>query len=196
MDKIRYGIIGCGSMGREHIENLRAMGGAVDYTVGPALIKVFVLAEHRDPKQRHYLNLYKMGEGPLYPFWTPYHLVHFECPSAIARVHIFKDELAPPLGAEVVAEVVISNRNAAHSFPPEVRDLYEAWVEFEAIDGTGKTLFHSGFLKPDGYLEEGAHVYKQIILDAQGRQITRHQIWTTTIRAYDNAIAPGRSNSD
>ena len=27
--KIRYGIVGCGSMGREHIENLRAMGGAV-----------------------------------------------------------------------------------------------------------------------------------------------------------------------
>jgi myo-inositol 2-dehydrogenase / D-chiro-inositol 1-dehydrogenase len=27
MDKIRYGIIGCGSMGREHIENLRALGG-------------------------------------------------------------------------------------------------------------------------------------------------------------------------
>jgi len=27
--KIRYGIIGCGSMGREHIENIRAMGGAV-----------------------------------------------------------------------------------------------------------------------------------------------------------------------
>jgi myo-inositol 2-dehydrogenase/D-chiro-inositol 1-dehydrogenase len=29
MNKLRYGIIGCGSMGREHIENLRAMGGAV-----------------------------------------------------------------------------------------------------------------------------------------------------------------------
>jgi predicted dehydrogenase len=29
MKKLRYGIIGCGSMGREHIENLRAMGGAV-----------------------------------------------------------------------------------------------------------------------------------------------------------------------
>jgi len=27
MDKIRYGIIGCGSMGREHIENIRALGG-------------------------------------------------------------------------------------------------------------------------------------------------------------------------
>jgi myo-inositol 2-dehydrogenase / D-chiro-inositol 1-dehydrogenase len=27
MNKIRYGIIGCGSMGREHIENIRALGG-------------------------------------------------------------------------------------------------------------------------------------------------------------------------
>ncbi len=27
--KLRYGIIGCGSMGREHIENIRAMGAAV-----------------------------------------------------------------------------------------------------------------------------------------------------------------------
>ena len=29
MNKLRYGIIGCGSMGREHIENIRAMGGGV-----------------------------------------------------------------------------------------------------------------------------------------------------------------------
>jgi myo-inositol 2-dehydrogenase / D-chiro-inositol 1-dehydrogenase len=29
MQKIRYGIIGCGSMGREHIENIRALGAGV-----------------------------------------------------------------------------------------------------------------------------------------------------------------------
>ena len=63
------------------LDQLRELGGVVDYTVGPAGVKVFVLAEHTDPKQRHYLNLYKMGEGPLYPFWVPYHLVHFETPS-------------------------------------------------------------------------------------------------------------------
>lgn len=95
---------------------------------------------------------------------------------------------------EVTAEVVISNRNAAHSFPPEVRDLYEAWVEFEAIDATGKTIYHSGFLKPDGMLDESAHIYKQIILDEQARPITRHQIWLTNIKAYDNSISPGRSD--
>lgn len=101
---------------------------------------------------------------------------------------------APLPNEEVIAEVVISNRNAAHSFPPEVRDLYEAWVEFDAIDASGKTIYRSGFLKPDGMLEESAHVYKQIILDEQARPITRHQIWLTKIKAYDNAISPGRSD--
>ncbi|MFN0112782.1 MAG: tetratricopeptide repeat protein [Blastocatellia bacterium] len=101
---------------------------------------------------------------------------------------------APLPNEEVTAEVVISNRNAAHSFPPEVRDLYEAWVEFEAIDATGKTIYRSGFIKPDGLLDETAHVYKQIIVDEQARPITRHQIWLTNIKAYDNAILPGRSD--
>jgi tetratricopeptide (TPR) repeat protein len=104
------------------------------------------------------------------------------------------NRLALHPGEEVTAEVVVSNRNAGHSFPPEVRDLYEAWVEFEAIDAAGKTIFHSGFIKPDGMLDESAHVYKTIILDEQGRHITRHQIWTTNIKAYDNTILPGRSD--
>jgi tetratricopeptide (TPR) repeat protein len=97
-------------------------------------------------------------------------------------------------GEEITAEVVVSNRNAAHSFPPEVRDLYEAWLEFEAIDDTGKTVFHSGFLKADGMLDQSAHVYKAILLDESGRHITRHQIWTTNIKAYDNTIQAGRSD--
>ncbi|HTG16030.1 MAG TPA: multiheme c-type cytochrome, partial [Blastocatellia bacterium] len=97
-------------------------------------------------------------------------------------------------GEEIVAEVVASNRNAAHSFPPEVRDLYEAWVELEAEDDSGKTIFHSGYIKPDGMLDETAHVYKAILLDDSARVITRHQIWTTNIKAYDNTIPPGRSD--
>jgi Flp pilus assembly protein TadD len=97
-------------------------------------------------------------------------------------------------GEALTVEVVISNRNAAHSFPPEVRDLYEAWVEFEVLTPLGKKIFHSGFIKPNGMLDESAHVYRQIILDDKGRQITRHQIWTTNIKAYDNTINAGRSD--
>ncbi|CAM3526432.1 SAF domain-containing protein [Deinococcus frigens] len=88
------------------VEALRALGGVVDYTVGsrpgPG---VFVLATHDDPKQRHYLNLYKLGEGPLYSFYTPYHLCHFEVPLTVARAVLFGDAALQPLGAPTV-EVV------------------------------------------------------------------------------------------
>jgi predicted homoserine dehydrogenase-like protein len=95
---------------RYELERLREMGGAVDYVVGTPHTKVFVLAEHPDPKQQHYLNLYKMGEGPLYSFFTPYHLVHFETPLSIARVVLFEDELAPPLGGPVVEVCAVAKR--------------------------------------------------------------------------------------
>jgi predicted homoserine dehydrogenase-like protein len=93
------------------IDELRSVGGIVDYVVGTPLTKVYVLAEHPDPKQQHYLNLYKMGEGPLYSFFTPYHLVHFEVPNAIARVALFRDSLAPPLAGPVVEVCAVAKRD-------------------------------------------------------------------------------------
>ena len=105
-----------------------------------------------------------------------------------------KNPVDLPAGEEVTAEVVIFNRKAAHSFPPELRDMYEPWVEFEVLDSAGKSIFHSGFIKPDGTLDESAHIYKSILLDQTGRSITRHQVWVARVKAYDNAIPPGRSD--
>jgi predicted homoserine dehydrogenase-like protein len=114
------------------IEELRALGGIVDYTVGPPLIKVFILAEHPDPKQRHYLNLYKMGEGPLYPFWTSYHLVHFEVQNAIARVVLFGDEVAPPLGGPVVEVCAVAKRGLVAG---DILDGYGMYMTYgEAVN--------------------------------------------------------------
>jgi predicted homoserine dehydrogenase-like protein len=92
------------------VDEVRELGGIVDYTVGPSAVKVFVLAEHPDPKQQHYLSLYKMGDGPLYPFWIPYHLPHFEAPNAIARVVLFGDSTAPPVGGPVVEVCAVAKR--------------------------------------------------------------------------------------
>jgi Tfp pilus assembly protein PilF len=95
---------------------------------------------------------------------------------------------------EVTVDVVISNRKAAHSFPPELRDMYEPWVEFEALDSSGQVFFHSGFIKPDQTLDESAHVYKAILLDEESRTITRHQVWLAKVKAYDNSVPSGRSD--
>jgi predicted homoserine dehydrogenase-like protein len=93
------------------LDEIRDLGSIIDYTVGPANVKVFVLAEHDDPKQRHYLSLYKLGEGPLYPFWIPYHMPTIECPNAIARVVLFGDNLAKPLGGPSVEVCAVAKRD-------------------------------------------------------------------------------------
>ncbi len=82
------------------VDELRALGGVVDYLVGakpgPG---VFVYGTLDDPQQQHYLNLYKLGEGPLYSFYTPYHLCHFEVPISVARAVLFGDAVLAPAGA-------------------------------------------------------------------------------------------------
>ncbi|HEY6945958.1 MAG TPA: hypothetical protein VI431_12520 [Candidatus Acidoferrum sp.] len=93
------------------IDEVRRLGGIVDYVVGTPLTKLYVLAEHPDPKQQHYLNLYKMGDGPLYSFFTPYHLVHFDVPNAVARVALFRDSVAKPLGGPVVEVCAVTKRD-------------------------------------------------------------------------------------
>ncbi len=91
------------------IDELRELGGIVEYVVGFGIQPgpgVYVFGSHDDPKQQHYLNLYKLGEGPLYSFYTPYHLCHFEVPLSIARVVLFGDPVMQPAGAprvEVIA---------------------------------------------------------------------------------------------
>ncbi len=114
------------------IDELRGLGGIVDYVVGTPLTKVYCLAEHTDPKQRHYLNLYKMGEGPLYSFFSPYHLVHFETPNAIARVVLFRDSVAPALGGPVVEVCAVAKRDLRAG---EVLDDYGMYMTYgEAVN--------------------------------------------------------------
>jgi len=77
--------------------------GIVDYVVGAEPAPgVFVLGTHDHPKQQHYLNLYKLGTGPLYCFYTPYHLCHFEVPLTAARAVLFADAAIAPFGAPCV----------------------------------------------------------------------------------------------
>jgi predicted homoserine dehydrogenase-like protein len=114
------------------IDEVRALGGIIDYVVGTPLTKVYVLAEHSDPKQQKYLNLYKMGEGPLYSFFTPYHLVHFEVPSSIARAFLFRDSVAPPLDGPVVEVCAVAKRDLQAG---EVLDDYGMYMTYgEAVN--------------------------------------------------------------
>jgi predicted homoserine dehydrogenase-like protein len=85
------------------VEQIESLGGIVDYVVGPKPSPgVFVYATCNEPTQAHYLNYGKLGEGPLYSFYVPYHLTVFEVPLSAARVALLNDVIIAPLGAPVV----------------------------------------------------------------------------------------------
>lgn len=93
----------------------------------------------------------------------------------------------------VEAYVVIQNKNIGHSLIPEVRDLYEAWVEFTVKDAGGKEIYHSGFLKPDGMLDPRAHSFTNRPVTNEGDFVDNHKVWTIHSVAYDNSVQAGRS---
>ena len=88
-------------------EDLLSGSGIVDYVVQASPTPgVFVLGYQEDPVQQHYLDLYKLGKGPFYSFYTPYHLCHLEVHNTIARAALFEDAaIAPTHGCmvEVIA---------------------------------------------------------------------------------------------
>jgi predicted homoserine dehydrogenase-like protein len=158
------------------IDQLRELGGVIDYVVGTPLTKVYCLAEHPDPKQQHYLSLYKMGNGPLYSFFYPYHLVHLEVPFSIARVALFGDSLAKPIGPPVVEVCAVAKRDLSEG---EVLDDYGMYMTYgEAVNV--EEMREKRYL-PEG-LVEGCRLTKAIKRDE--------------VITYDDVVLPEGRLSD
>lgn len=153
------------------VEQLKELGGIVDYVVsakpGPG---VFVFGTHDDPKQQHYLNLYKLGEGPLYSFYTPYHLCHFEVPLSVARAVLFQDYVLSPLGGPLVDVVTTAK------------------IDLKA----GETLDGIGYYMSYGQCENSNIVQEQNLLPiglAEGCRLTR-DISKDQVLTYNDVELP------
>jgi len=152
------------------VEELRRLGGVIDYVVGTPLTKVYCLAEHPDPKQQHYLKLYKMGDGPLYSFFIPYHLCHFEVPNAIARVVLFRDCVARPLGGPVVEVCAVAKRNLEAGEELDDYGMYMTYGEAVNVDE----------MSQNRYLPEG------LVMGCK----LRNAIKKDAVITYDDVILP------
>ena len=93
----------------------------------------------------------------------------------------------------ITADVVIQNKGIAHSHVPEQRDMYESWVQFTVKNAAGRILHDSGFIKPNGDLDENAHSFTNRLINADGKLNDLHQVWTNRVVAYNNTIQSGRS---
>ena len=134
--------------------------GIVDYVVGASPGPgVFVLGVHDEPKQRHYLNLYKLGEGPLYCFYTPYHLCHFEVPNTVGRAVEFHDAAIAPLGGPQVDVVATAKTDLR---PGDLLDGIGGFTTYGQCENSD--VVYSQRLVPMG-LTDGCRVARAVARD-------------------------------
>lgn len=101
---LRYGIVGCGSMGREHIENLQAMGGvhvtALADPHGPSREAALACCRGAKPQVfEHHRELLQSGLCDAVVIATPNH----------THVDMLRDALAVP-GLHILAEKPLVTR--------------------------------------------------------------------------------------
>jgi predicted homoserine dehydrogenase-like protein len=135
-------------------------GGLVDYILGaepgPG---VFVIGYNDHPIKQQYAHYFKMGDGPFYMFYVPYHLPHLEVPITVARAVLFNDAAIAPLGPPVCEVITMAKRNLKKG---------------EVIDGIGGftcygTLENHDIVSADGLLPmglaEGCRLLRDITMD-------------------------------
>lgn len=151
--------------------------GIVDYCVGAMPNPgVFVLGTTDDAVEKHYLSLYKMGNGPLYCFYWPYHLCHFEVPFTVARAVLFKDAAIAPIAGPCVDVIAAAKR-----------DLRAG----EVLDGLGHFMTY-------GLCENSQTVHRERLLPiglAEGCRL-RRDVSKDEVLNYDDVEIPSERLCD
>lgn len=133
----------------------------VDYIIGAEpSFGIFILAYGDNELVRRYMRAYKMGDGPVYTFYRPFHLSPFETPSAVARAVLFNDAVIAPLGAPVCEVVATAKRDLRAG---ETLDGIGGFTVYGDIEN-GRTAREQDLL-PIG-LADGACLRRDLAMDS------------------------------
>lgn len=118
-------------------------------------------------------------------------------PPAEVIAPIDKVEPTVVAGESVRVDVVVRTRKVGHFFPGGTVDAFDVWVELQATDDQGRTVFHSGAVEQDGKgpVERGAHFYRSLQIDEHGNPINKRNAWMARSVAYVRLIPPGAADT-
>jgi len=86
--------------------------GLIDYALGAAPhTGAFVVVHEDSPLKKAQLAYYKLGDGPFYVFYTPFHLPHIQIPSTIGRAIVHQDPTVAPIAGPVCEVVTVAKRD-------------------------------------------------------------------------------------
>lgn len=99
-------------------------------------------------------------------------------------------------GSTIRLDVVVRTRNIGHFFPGGTVDAFDVWLEVQAWDARGRTIFWSGKVEDDGRgpVEPGAHFYRSFMLDGAGNPIDKRNAWQARSVLYVRLIPPGAAD--
>jgi predicted homoserine dehydrogenase-like protein len=87
-------------------------GGLVDYALGAEpYTGAYVIVHETNPLKQKHLSYLKMGDGPFYLFYTPYHLPHIQLPSTVARAVLFNDATTYPVNGPACEVITLAKKD-------------------------------------------------------------------------------------
>ena len=108
--------------------------GVVDYALGNIAPGVFLIITTDQPKVVKDLKYLRLGPGPYWALYRPYHLANIETPISVAQAVLLKQATLAAKGAPVAETTTVAKR-----------DLRAG----EILDGLGGTMVHGGIERAD-----------------------------------------------
>ena len=105
--------------------------GRVDFTIGKGVAPgVFVVAEMDHPRIRERMEDLKMGKGPYFTFFRPYHLTSLEVPLTCARAVLYGKADMVPMPVPVAEVCAVAKRDLAvgDTLDQIGEYCYRAWI--------------------------------------------------------------------
>lgn len=135
--------------------------GLVDYALGAEPhTGAFVIAFEEDSERRRDLAYFKMGDGPFYVYYTPYHLPHIQIASTIARAILFSDATVAPIDGPVCEVATVAKRDLKAG---ELLDGVGGYMSYGLIENVG--TFSAENLLPIG-VAGGCRLIRDITRDS------------------------------
>jgi predicted homoserine dehydrogenase-like protein len=147
--------------------------GVVDYALGNIAPGVFLIITTQQPKVIKDLKYLRLGPGPYWALYRPYHLANIETPLSVAQAVLLHQTTLAPQGPPVAETTTVAKRDLR---PGEV------------LDGLGATTVHGGIERAD-VAREG----KMLPLGLSERARVRRDIAQGQTLTYDDVELDERS---
>ncbi len=147
--------------------------GVVDYALGSIAPGVFLIITTDQPKVIKDLKYLRLGPGPYWALYRPYHLANLETPISVAQAVLLKQTTLAPQGPPVAETTTVAKRGLRAG---------------EMLDGLGATTVHGGIERAD-VAREG----KMLPLGLSERARVRRDIALGQTLTYDDVELDERS---